>query len=368
MEIEDLKHLCISNLILVILNKNNTDILRKCAEIELRKRIRNFGCEYDDFLHIDDKVIKERGLNINNYLISPNVDMQQLMETYFLYAKDTHYYANGLLFSEKLLCNKLDFKIEFFSEIDKFVIKSYCAIHNIDEKLNLGNILEIKGENLPFCDIWIGGFPCQDISCAGKMRGFDFESATRSSLGWEMIRLLKEVSIKPQYVIFENVASITYKNYKKTLDLFKKDLENLGYNLFENVLAANDYGIPQLRKRYFLIAILDNNKKIEFPKEIENQIILRDFLDSVVDEKYYLTNEEYIEKDNKLIFKNKNRDDIFYEVDKDKYLSGGLCGKDKHCKFEQSSRLFSELGYSPTITATNTAENCKIVVEGVDIK
>lgn len=129
MEIEDLKHLCISNLILVILNKNNTDTLRKYAEIELRKRIRNFGCKYDDFLHIDDKVIKERGLNINNYLISPNVDMQQLMETYFLYAKDTHYYANGLLFSEKLLCNKLDFGTPFFRKI--------CAreIKNIGKRL-----------------------------------------------------------------------------------------------------------------------------------------------------------------------------------------------------------------------------------------
>ncbi len=129
MEIEDLKHLCISNLILVILNKNNTDTLRKYAEIELRKRIRNFGCDYDDFLHIDDKVIKERGLNINNYLISPNVDMQQLMETYFLYAKDTHYYTNGLLFSEKLLCNKLDFGMPFFRKICD------CEIKNIDKRL-----------------------------------------------------------------------------------------------------------------------------------------------------------------------------------------------------------------------------------------
>ena len=49
----------------------------------------------------------------------------------------------------------------------------------------LGSITEIKGENLPYCDIWIGGFPCQDISCAGKMKGFDFKSSTRSSLGWE---------------------------------------------------------------------------------------------------------------------------------------------------------------------------------------
>ena len=103
MEIKNFKHLCISNLILIILNNNNTDILRKCAEIELRKRIKNFGCDYDDFLDNEDGVIKARGLNINNYLISPSVDMQQLMETYFLYCKDTDYYDNLLLFSEKHL-------------------------------------------------------------------------------------------------------------------------------------------------------------------------------------------------------------------------------------------------------------------------
>lgn len=83
--------------------------------------------------------------------------------------------------------------IRIFSEIDKNAVKSFCSIHNIDESLNLGSITEIKGENLPYCDIWIGGFPCQDISCTGKMKGFEFKSSTRSNLGWEMIRLLKEV-------------------------------------------------------------------------------------------------------------------------------------------------------------------------------
>ena len=130
MEIENLKHLCISNLILIILNKNNPDTLRKCAEAELRKRIRNFGCDYDEFLHIEDKVIKERGLDINNYLISPSVDMQQLMETYFLYCKDTDYYDNLLLFSEKHLCNELDFGTPFFRKICTHEIK------NIDKRLS----------------------------------------------------------------------------------------------------------------------------------------------------------------------------------------------------------------------------------------
>ncbi len=72
-------------MILIILNDKNKDILRKCAESELRKRIKNVGLEFDDLLHSDDKIIQKRGLDINNYLISPNINMQQLMETYFMY-------------------------------------------------------------------------------------------------------------------------------------------------------------------------------------------------------------------------------------------------------------------------------------------
>lgn len=253
-----------------------------------------------------------------------------------------------------------DFKLEFFSEIDKNAIKSYCAIHNIDEKLNLGSIIDIKGQNLPYCDIWLGGFPCQDISCAGKMKGFNFESSTRSSLGWEMIRLLKEVKEKPKYVIFENVAMITSKKFKDTLKLFKEDLISLGYNLYDNILNAADYGIPQGRKRYFLIAILDNKKNFEFPTKTESDIILKDLLEETVDEKYYLTDSNFIEVDNKRIFKNKKREDIEYEVDMDKCFNGGICGKDKHAKFAMSQRVYSIYGNSPTLTACNTADNTKI--------
>ena len=259
-----------------------------------------------------------------------------------------------------------DYVLEFFSEIDKNAIKSYCAVHNIDEKLNLGNIVNIKGKDLPYCDLWIGGFPCQDISCAGKMKGFDITSSTRSSLGWEMIRLLREVEIKPKYVIFENVENITSKKFKDTLNLFKEDLIELGYTLYDKVLNAVDYEIPQTRKRYFLVAILDSNHKFEFPKPINNNLKINDFLDKEVNEKYYLTNNAIKKVNNKLLFKKKNTDDIRYEVDLNKYKSGGVCGIDNYSKFHQSARIFSELGYAPTITANNTADNTKVAIKGTN--
>lgn len=258
-----------------------------------------------------------------------------------------------------------NYKLEFFSEIDKDAIKSYCAIHNVDESLNLGSITDIKGKDLPYCDLWIGGFPCQDISCAGKMKGFNSDSSTRSSLGWEMIRLIKEVNEKPRFVIFENVANIVSKAFKDTLDLFKSDLNELGYTLYENVLSAIDYGIPQTRKRYFLIAILNDEKEFTFPEPIGCNSILKDFLDKEVDEKYYLTTDKYeLIDNNRIKFQKKNRKDVIYEIDLDKYNQGRVCGIDKHCKFAISSRIFSELGNAPTLTANNTADNSKILTKG----
>ena len=183
------------------------------------------------------------------------------------------------------------YELQFFSEINKNATKSYCAIHNVNETLNLGDIKKIKGEDLKYCDLWIGGFPCQDISCAGNMQGFDLKSNTRSSLGWEMIRLLKEVENKPKYVVFENVASITSKKFKDTLDLFKSDLKSIGYELYDDILNAVDYGVPQRRRRYFLIAILHGCKTFSFPEPIITNTKLKDLLDKDVCERYYLSSD-----------------------------------------------------------------------------
>ena len=117
MEIKDFKKISISHLILIALNDKNNDLVRKCAEIELRERVKNVGWEFNDLLHFDDKVIKKRGLDVNSYLISPNVNMQQLMEVYFNYNKDTDYYSNDLLFSEKHLCNEIEHGDPFFGKI-----------------------------------------------------------------------------------------------------------------------------------------------------------------------------------------------------------------------------------------------------------
>lgn len=73
--------------------------------------------EFDDLLYFNDKVIRKRGLDINNYLISPNINIQQLMETYFTYDWKIDFEDNYLLFSEKYLCNEMDFGDSFFTKV-----------------------------------------------------------------------------------------------------------------------------------------------------------------------------------------------------------------------------------------------------------
>lgn len=112
-----------------------------------------------------------------------------------------------------------------------------------------------------------------------------------------------------------------------------------------------------------MVTIFDNNKEFRFPERIESDVVLENLLEKTVNEKYYLTNSSYVEKDDKRIFKHKNRDDIEYEIDMDKYFIGDVCEIDKHTKFAISSRIFSIYGNYPILTARNTADNSKIVVE-----
>lgn len=276
---------------------------------------------------------------------------------------------------KRLKDNKIinNYESVFFCEIDKFAVKSYCAIHSQPDNKNLGDITKINGANLPYCDIWIGGFPCQDISMAGIRRGFDFNSNTRSSLGWKMIQFLKEIEVPPKVVIFENVAAITNKNMSKTLNLFKQDLESLGYSLYDHVLTALDYGTPQNRERYFLVAI-KGNYLYHFPERIKLKLRLKDLLEKDIDpslvlsEKVpfdletFVSNKNYT-KNSKLICKNLKDKRKKYVINLYRFIDGkNHCGRDTSSKYNQTARLWSMNGYCPTLTANSTEDTSKMII------
>ena len=266
-----------------------------------------------------------------------------------------------------------NFESVFYCEVDKYAVKSYCAIHNKTENDNLGDITKINGANLPYCDIWIGGFPCQDISMAGVRRGFDFNSNTRSSLGWKMIQFLREIKDPPKVVIFENVAAITNVNMRRTLNLFKKDLEDLGYTLYDQVLTALDYGTPQNRERYFLVAI-KGNYLYYFPEKIKLKLRLKDLLEKDIDPNLVLSEkvpfdlQKFVEnrnydKNSKLICKNLKDKRKRYVINLYRFIDGkNHCGRDTSSRYNQTARLWSMNGYCPTLTANSTEDTSKMII------
>lgn len=176
-------------------------------------------------------------------------------------------------------------KVVAISEIDKYAIQSYEAMHGIAN--NLGDIRKI--EELPDADLWTYSFPCQDISVAGK--GAGIKEGTRSGLLFEVERLLRVASEKgtlPKYLLLENVKNLVSKKFKADFDKWLDFLAELGYTNYWKVLNAKDYGIPQNRERVFCVSIRGEHKPFVFPKPKELTIRLRDMIDETVDERFYL--------------------------------------------------------------------------------
>jgi len=108
-----------------------------------------------------------------------------------------------------------------------------------------GDIREVRGKEVANVDVLCGGFPCQDISNAGRRKGIQ---GARSSLWKEFARLVGE--IRPRYVIVENVAALRSRG----LDVVLGDLSALGYDAEWDCIRASDVGAPHRRDRLWLVA------------------------------------------------------------------------------------------------------------------
>lgn len=181
------------------------------------------------------------------------------------------------------------------------VYNDFMATHNI------GSITNIRGADLEivdtdkYCYILTYSFPCQDLSVAGKQKGMSKDSGTRSGLLWEVERLLHETLNLPEVLLMENVPQVHGKKFKADFDKWCSSLENLGYTNFWQDLNAKNYGVAQNRNRTFMVSILQQNVKYQFPEPFKLEKTMKDYLEDKVDEKYYINTEKAKELIDKLI-------------------------------------------------------------------
>lgn len=163
-----------------------------------------------------------------------------------------------------------------------FVEQSYLANYNIENNNFFQDVKLLDGEDFKNqIDLFVGGSPCQSFSIAGRRLGFE---DTRGTLFYDYVRLVKE--IQPRAFIFENVYGLTTHDKGKTFETIKNVFEDLGYHFTYQILDARDYGIPQGRRRLFVIGFKDQNllEKFKFPEKQSLTTTMQDYLEDNVKE------------------------------------------------------------------------------------
>ena len=151
----------------------------------------------------------------------------------------------------------------FTSEIKPYAESLYK--HNFHNEHVSGDITKISSDEIPEFDYLLGGFPCQAFSSAGKQHGFN---DARGTLFFEIARILKDK--KPQGFLLENVEGLVTHDRKdpskkigNTLEKILEILESLNYKVAWDVLDASDFGVPQKRKRIYIIGRLNSTPNID---------------------------------------------------------------------------------------------------------
>jgi DNA (cytosine-5)-methyltransferase 1 len=259
-----------------------------------------------------------------------------------------------------------NFEVVGFSEIDKHAIKSYCAIHNIDESLNYGDISKIEKGKLPDFDILVGGSPCQSFSVAGHRKGFE---DTRGTLFFQYIETLKEK--QPKFFIFENVKGLINHDKGNTLNVMAQSFTEVGYRIDMELLNSKYFRVPQNRERIYIIGIredlvensqwsIDTKKNdvmskgkrrlndldiktfnFNWPKQNEVSKVLKEILEEYVDDKYYLSQE----KTNSLVKQLENKKNL-NKLSAEPVMIGHVDLKGH----DAIKRVYSNSGISPTLT------------------
>lgn len=169
---------------------------------------------------------------------------------------------------------------------ENYVKTSYMANYHLDSKDWHEDIRFIDGKEYEGkVDIMMGGSPCQSFSTYGKKRGLE---DTRGTLFYDYAKLIQD--IKPKLFIYENVRGLLCHDKGRTWEIMKEVWKSLDYDIYFQVLDAQHYNLPQMRKRLFVVGV---SKKIRtrdfiFPEKRKLTIKSVDLLEAEVPNEYYL--------------------------------------------------------------------------------
>lgn len=179
-------------------------------------------------------------------------------------------------------------------EFDDYAVTSYNAIHGTN--FVMSDITAWKGEDLGIVDVdrftylLTYSYPCQSLSLVGRQEGMVEGSGTKTSLLWEVKRLLNETAELPQILVMENVPQVLNTKNKIEFNKWLNFLETKGYTSKYQILNAKDYEVPQNRKRCFMVSWI-GDYYYDFPSPKPLKKVLHDLLlpEDEIDEKYYLS-------------------------------------------------------------------------------
>ncbi|MEG7903801.1 DNA (cytosine-5-)-methyltransferase [Bacillus paranthracis] len=155
-----------------------------------------------------------------------------------------------------------------------FVKQSYMANYDIDEEHYHHDVRFLDGNQYKNqVDLFVGGSPCQSFTLFGYQKGLE---EARGTLFYDFARLIKE--IEPKVFVYENVQGLVRHDRGRTWKVVQRVFDSLGYKVHYQILDAVDYGIPQKRRRIFIVGFKDHGKEFTFPETKELKYTMQDFL------------------------------------------------------------------------------------------
>lgn len=175
-------------------------------------------------------------------------------------------------------------------EFDKFAQASYRAMYDTDNLWFGNDVTKVKGKDLPKADLWTFGFPCQDISIAGKQKGI--KEGTRSGLFYEIMRLIDECKEnKPQWIMCENVKNLLSIDGGGGFLTVVGEMAERGYCIEWKVYNSKDYGVPQNRERVYIVGCYGKRRSGNLlPVKRENTTTLKQIIGGSQGERVYNPN------------------------------------------------------------------------------